>query len=102
MSAARIRRAVWLGKIKKTAGGLTKKDLMENRYGKIVSIKKYKAGLKAMERLRKSGRAAAPYKKKSKKPKKKSKKPKKKSKKPKKKSKKPKKKSKKPKKKSKK
>jgi len=36
------RRAVFVGKAKKTRGGLTKKDLVKNKRGKIVSLKKRK------------------------------------------------------------
>ena len=32
---------VWHGTLKKTPGGLTKKDLMKNKRGKIVSKKKH-------------------------------------------------------------
>ena len=46
---------VWKGKAKHTSGGLTKKDLMKNKRGKVISIKKYEAGLKAMKRLKKMG-----------------------------------------------
>lgn len=36
---------VWNGTAHKTSGGLTKKDLMLNKHGKVVSIKQHKAGL---------------------------------------------------------
>jgi|TARA_B110000285_G_scaffold70302_1_gene80931 hypothetical protein len=32
---------VWHGTLKKTSGGLTKKDLMKNKRGKIVSKKRH-------------------------------------------------------------
>ena len=32
---------VWHGTLKKTSGGLTKKDLMKNKWGRIVSKKKH-------------------------------------------------------------
>ena len=37
---------VWNGELKKTAGGLTRKDLMKNSRGKIVSRKKSGAASK--------------------------------------------------------
>ena len=37
---------VWKGELRKTAGGLTKKDLMKNARGKIVSRKKSGAASK--------------------------------------------------------
>ena len=40
---------VWKGQAKKTPGGLTKDNLMKNKRGKIVSKKKYEAGLRAYE-----------------------------------------------------
>lgn len=39
----------------RTAGGLHKNQLMKTKKGRIVSIKKHKAGLKAIVRLRKMG-----------------------------------------------
>jgi len=38
---------VWNGTAHKTAGGLTKSDLMKNKRGKIVSKKMHALGLKA-------------------------------------------------------
>ena len=32
---------VWHGTLKKTSGGLTKKDLMKNKWGRIVSKKRH-------------------------------------------------------------
>ena len=37
---------VWHGTLKKTSGGLTKKDLMKNKWGRIVSKKKHKLAKK--------------------------------------------------------
>ena len=34
------RRKVWNGTSEKTKGGLTRKDLKQNKYGRIVSIKR--------------------------------------------------------------
>ena len=42
---------VWHGTAKHTSGGLTKKDLMKTRKGRIVSKKKHAAGLKAIKKL---------------------------------------------------
>ena len=41
-----------------TVGGLTRKDLMQTKRGKIVSRKQHAAGLKAITRLRKAGYVA--------------------------------------------
>ena len=49
---------VWHGTAKHTSGGLTKKDLMKTRKGRIVSKKKHAAGLKALKQLKKSGYVA--------------------------------------------
>ncbi len=49
---------VWHGTAKHTPGGLTKKDLMKTKNGRIVSKKKHAAGLKALARLRKAGYVA--------------------------------------------
>ncbi len=46
---------VWHGTAKKTSGGLTKKDLMKTKKGRIVSKKKHAAGKKALKRLAKAG-----------------------------------------------
>jgi len=35
------RRQVWNGSAEKTPGGLTKDNLVKNRYGRIVSLKKH-------------------------------------------------------------
>lgn len=42
---------VFHGTAKHTSGGLTKKDLMKTRKGRIVSKKKHAAGLKAIKKL---------------------------------------------------
>jgi hypothetical protein len=34
------RRKVWNGTAEKTVGGLTRKDLKQNKYGRIVSVKR--------------------------------------------------------------
>ena len=49
---------VYHGTAKHTSGGLTKKDLMKTKNGRIVSKKKHAAGLKAIKRLRKLGYVA--------------------------------------------
>jgi hypothetical protein len=46
---------VWHGSAKHTSGGLTRKDLMKTKKGRIVSRKKHAAGKKALTRLRKAG-----------------------------------------------
>lgn len=45
------KRQVWNGSALKTSGGLKKSDLMQNKHGKVVSIKQYNAGLKATKNL---------------------------------------------------
>ena len=45
---------VWHGTKTKTAGGLTKKDLMKHK-GRIISRKKHAAGKKAIKHLRSLG-----------------------------------------------
>ncbi len=42
--------AVFRGKADRTAGGLTKKDLMVNKRGKVVSRKAHEAGKRAFKR----------------------------------------------------
>lgn len=44
-----------------TTGGLKKEDLMKSKSGRIVSRKAHAAGLKAIQRLRKSGKMAPPF-----------------------------------------
>ncbi len=46
---------VYHGTAKHTSGGLTRKDLMKNKRGKIVSRKQAAAGKKAYSRLAKAG-----------------------------------------------
>lgn len=46
---------VYRGLAKHTSGGLTKKDLMRTKKGRIVSYKQHKSGLKAIRRLYKLG-----------------------------------------------
>ena len=48
------RAEVWHGNAKKTTGGLTKKQLMKNKHGRIVSKKKHTME-KKMKRLEKAG-----------------------------------------------
>lgn len=49
---------VYHGTARHTSGGLTKKDLMKTKAGRIVSRKKHAAGLKAVKKLRKMGYVA--------------------------------------------
>ena len=58
--------AVWSGEKKKTSSGLTKKDLMKNKDGKVVSKKQYKRGKALYKMMKKEGRLAEPFKSKSK------------------------------------
>ncbi len=46
---------VFHGTAKHTSGGLTKKDLMKTKKGRIVSRRKHAAGQKAIKKLRKLG-----------------------------------------------
>ena len=46
---------VWHGTAKHTPGGLTRKDLMKTKRGRIVSKKKHSIGLRRMKSLRKLG-----------------------------------------------
>jgi hypothetical protein len=46
---------VFHGKARHTSGGLTRKDLMKTKSGRIVSRKKHAAGKKAIKRLFKLG-----------------------------------------------
>jgi hypothetical protein len=52
---------VFHGTADKTAGGLTKSDLMMTKRGRIVSRAQHAAGLKAIARLRASGKMAKPF-----------------------------------------
>lgn len=38
------RRKVWNGTAERTTGGLTRKDLKQNKYGRIVSVKRSMRG----------------------------------------------------------
>ncbi len=49
---------VYHGTAKHTSGGLTKKDLMKTKRGRIVSRKKHAAGQRAIKKLRKLGYVA--------------------------------------------
>lgn len=49
---------VFHGTAHHTVGGLTRKDLMKSKRGKIVSKKQHAAGKKALTRLRKAGYVA--------------------------------------------
>ena len=46
---------VFHGTAKHTSGGLTRKDLLKTKKGRIVSRKKHAAGKKALKRLVKAG-----------------------------------------------
>ena len=58
MMATGTKAQVWHGTAKHTSGGLTKKDLMKTRKGRIVSKKKHAAGKKALSQLKKAGYVA--------------------------------------------
>lgn len=49
---------VFHGTAKHTSGGLTRKDLVKTKRGRIVSRRKQAAGKKAIQRLRKAGYVA--------------------------------------------
>ena len=55
MPAVGSKAQVYHGTAHHTKGGLTRKDLMKNKRGKIVSKKQAAAGKKAFSRLRKLG-----------------------------------------------
>jgi hypothetical protein len=46
---------VWHGTAKHTPGGLTRKDLMKTKKGRIVSRRKHAIGLRRIKTLRKLG-----------------------------------------------
>ena len=46
---------VWHGSAKHTSGGLTRKDLMKTKKGRIVSRKKHALGKKSLKNLVKAG-----------------------------------------------
>jgi len=58
MPAVGSKAAVWHGSAKHTSGGLTRKDLMKTKRGRIVSRRKHAAGQKAIKKLRKLGYVA--------------------------------------------
>lgn len=55
MQTTGTRAQVWHGNAKKTSGGLTKKNLMMNKHGRIVSRRKHASGKKTIKRLEKLG-----------------------------------------------
>jgi PAB1-binding protein PBP1 len=58
MPAVGSKAEVFHGTAKHTSGGLTKKDLVKTKRGRIVSRRKQAAGKKAILRLRKAGYVA--------------------------------------------
>ncbi len=46
---------VWHGTAKRTSGGLTKKHLMRNKHGRIVSRRKHSLGRRSLSHLRRMG-----------------------------------------------
>lgn len=58
MQTIGTRAQVWHGNAKKTSGGLTKSNLMQNKHGRIVSRKKHNSGKKSIKRLKKLGYVA--------------------------------------------
>ena len=58
MPAVGTKAMVYHGTAKHTSGGLTKKDLMKTKKGRMVSRKKHAAGQKAIKKLRKLGYVA--------------------------------------------
>ena len=55
MKASGSKAQVWHGTAQKTPGGLTRKDLMKTKKGRIVSKKKHAIGLRRIRSLRKLG-----------------------------------------------
>jgi len=55
MPAVGSKASVYHGKAKHTSGGLTRKDLMKTKHGRIVSRKKHALGKKALKNLVKAG-----------------------------------------------
>jgi len=55
ISSSGSKAQVWHGTAKKTPGGLTRKDLMKTKKGRIVSRKKHAIGLRRIKALRKEG-----------------------------------------------
>jgi hypothetical protein len=58
MPAVGSKLQVWNGNAKHTSGGLTRKDLMRTKHGRIVSRRKHAAGQKAIKNLRRAGYVA--------------------------------------------
>ena len=55
VSAVGSKAMVWHGSANHTSGGLTRKDLMKTKKGRIVSKKKHAIGKKRVQTLRKLG-----------------------------------------------
>ena len=55
MPAVGTKAMVWHGTARHTSGGLTKRDLMTTKKGRIVSRKKHASGKKALKNLVKAG-----------------------------------------------
>jgi hypothetical protein len=55
MPAVGSKASVFHGHAKHTSGGLTKRDLMKTKHGRIVSRKKHALGKKALKNLVKAG-----------------------------------------------
>ena len=55
MPASGSKAQVWHGTARHTPGGLTRKDLMKTKKGRIVSKKKHTIGLRRIKSLRKLG-----------------------------------------------
>jgi hypothetical protein len=58
MVATGTKAQVWHGTARHTSGGLTRKDLMKTKRGRIVSRRKHAAGQRAIKTLRKMGYVA--------------------------------------------
>lgn len=58
MQTIGTRAMVYHNTAKKTSGGLTKKDLMKNKHGRIVSRKKHSMGKKSIKNLKQLGYVA--------------------------------------------
>jgi hypothetical protein len=55
LAARGTKAQVFHGTAARTPGGLTRKDLMKTKAGRIVSRRKHAAGIKAIRRLKKLG-----------------------------------------------
>jgi hypothetical protein len=55
MPASGSKAQVWHGTARHTPGGLTRKDLMKTKKGRIVSRRKHAIGLRRIKSLRKLG-----------------------------------------------